>query len=91
VAEAAAMPGTTFKAAHAASEHRTRTVKACLDGLGAIPEGANFGFVYATGAVIRAVTYKVAYPAPEGRCDSRKPGFPQIHWLLGLGPLIWIA
>lgn len=37
-----------FKAAHAAAEDWAHTAQACVSGLGVLPEGANFGFLYLT-------------------------------------------
>ena len=48
MAETEASASTSFKSASAAAEDWARTAKACLDSLGELPEGANFGLLYAT-------------------------------------------
>ena len=51
MADGAMLESAGFKAAHARGEDWGRTVKACVDALGAPPVGADLGFVYATDAL----------------------------------------
>lgn len=48
MAEAQTSATVAFKAASAAAEDWAGTVKACLEALGGLPEGANLGLLYAT-------------------------------------------
>ena len=50
-ARAAVIEQPAFKAAHAPGTDWGLTAKACLDGLGELPVGANLGFLYATDAL----------------------------------------
>jgi len=43
--------GTAFKAAHGTGDDWGAVAKACLDGLGVLPPGANLGLLYATDAL----------------------------------------
>ena len=45
------MSDSAFKAGHGAGEDWATAVKACADALGALPQGANLGLLYATDAL----------------------------------------
>ncbi|MFQ6017794.1 MAG: FIST C-terminal domain-containing protein [Kiloniellaceae bacterium] len=64
------MTGTTFKAAHAAGADWAETVEACLDGLGAIPAGANLGFLYATDALAEDMSRILAFLRETTRIED---------------------
>ena len=49
--EPSAVPAAAFKAGHGAGADWGSAVKACMDSLGAPPEGANLGLLYATDAL----------------------------------------
>ena len=50
-----------FKIAHASAEDWAHAAQACIDGLGDLPRGANFGFVYVTDTLSEDVPNIVAY------------------------------
>lgn len=52
---------TVFRYAHAAAEDWAHTAQACVDGVGALPEGANIGFVYLTDNLVEDIANILLY------------------------------
>ncbi len=50
-----------FKAAHAAADDWAHAAQACVSGLGTLPDGANFGFVYITDNVVDDLSSVLLY------------------------------
>ncbi|CUW37656.1 conserved protein of unknown function [Magnetospirillum sp. XM-1] len=66
-----------FSVAHAKGNHWGTTAKACLDGLGPLPPGANFGFLYATEPFAPNLSSLLTFLRETTRIE---------HWVGGVAP-----
>jgi small ligand-binding sensory domain FIST len=70
------VPG-PFRVAHGKGDHWGMAAKACLDRLGPVPEGANFGFLYATEAFAPNLSSILTFLRETTRIE---------HWVGGVAP-----
>lgn len=66
-----------FRVGHAAGDHWGTTAKACLDALGPLPPGANFGFLYATETFAPNLSSLLTFLRETTRIE---------HWVGGTAP-----
>ena len=75
--ESAPLRSAPFLVAHATGEHWGPAAKACLERLGPIPAGTNFGFLYATEAFAAHLSSLLTFLRETTRIE---------HWVGGIAP-----